>query len=96
MSSLHKNRMVTAVICAMTAILLVPAAASACSIDDTNYLESFLDTSCVQTLTNTALDAQGGVRLTTNGDASATTWDTDTDFDTGVTFLSHAVSGRSA
>ncbi|MGK2878594.1 MAG: hypothetical protein ACSLFF_08475 [Solirubrobacterales bacterium] len=73
---------------ALAMFIGLPAGASACSVDDTNYLESFLDTSCVQTLTNTALDAQGGLRLTTNGVASATTWDTDANFDTGVTFLS--------
>lgn len=88
MSSLHKNRMVTAVICAMTAILLVPAAASACSTDDTSYLDSFLEQSCLQSTTNTALDAQGGVRLTTNGTPVSTNWDTDTDFDDGVTYSS--------
>jgi predicted GH43/DUF377 family glycosyl hydrolase len=71
-------------------VVIAPSAAFACSVDDTNYLESFLDTSCVQSLNSTALDAQGGLRLTTNGSASATTWDTDAHFDTGVTFQSVA------
>jgi predicted GH43/DUF377 family glycosyl hydrolase len=77
-----------AIAIAATLVVALPTAASACSVDDTSYLESFLDTSCVQSLTNTALDAQGGLRLTSNGAASSTTWDTDTDFDNGVTFQS--------
>ena len=42
--------------------------AAACSHDDTAYFETFLDTSCLQApLSKTTLDAQGGLRLVTNG-----------------------------
>ncbi len=37
---------------------------------------------------NTTLDALGGLRLATNGAATTTSWDTDTDFDSGVNFQS--------
>ena len=39
-------------------------------------------------LLNTTLDAQGGLRLTTNGTPGVTPWDTHTDFDNGITFQS--------
>lgn len=71
---------------AIALFALSPAPAHACSVDDNNFLEAFLDASCIQSQTNTTLDAQGGVRLTTNGSAGTTTWDTDTQFDSGVTF----------
>jgi predicted GH43/DUF377 family glycosyl hydrolase len=59
----------------------------ACSQDDANYYETFVDASCLQQpLTNTALDAQGGLRLATNGVPSVTSWDTNTDFNTGVNY----------
>lgn len=67
---------------------LAPSAAQACSVDDNNFLESFLDASCIQSQTNTTLDAQGGVRLTTNGTPVSNSWDTDTDFDNGITHQS--------
>ena len=71
------------------AALLLPAASQACSRDDAVFYETFLDTSCLQLpLLNTTLDAQGGLRLTTNGVAGATTWDTDSDFDSGIAFQS--------
>src|ERR1043166_3998955 len=61
--------------------------AAACSHDDTAYFETFLDTSCLQApLSNTTLDAQGGLRLVTNGVPATTAWDTDTDFVNGVNF----------
>jgi predicted GH43/DUF377 family glycosyl hydrolase len=70
-----------------TAAMLLPAAGQACSRDDAVFYETFVDTSCLQLpLLNTTLDAQGGLRLTTNGVAAANTWDTETDFDTGITF----------
>lgn len=69
--------------------LAVPGKALACSHDDTHYFESFVDATCLQApLTNTTLDAQGGLRLATNGVPSLTTWDTDTDFNNGITFQS--------
>jgi len=38
----------------------------ACTHDDTNYFETFIDTSCLQLpLSNTELDALGGLRLVT-------------------------------
>ena len=47
--------------------LALPAAARACSNDDTAYFDGFLDTSCLQALNGTTLDTFGGLRLTTNG-----------------------------
>src|SRR5215467_5385050 len=67
--------------------LVLPGRAFACSHDDANYFETFVDTSCLQSpLTNTTLDALGGLRLATNGTPFVTPWDTDTDFNTGVTY----------
>src|SRR6266545_3823339 len=75
-----------AVVVAATA-LAAPEAAQACSRDDSVFYETFIDTSCLQLpLTNTTLDALGGLRLTTNGAPSATLWDSKTDFDNGVTY----------
>ena len=69
--------------------LLVAAPGNACSRSDTLFYETFLDASCLQLpLTNTTLDAQGGLRLTTNGVASTSAWDSDTDFDSGITYQS--------
>jgi predicted GH43/DUF377 family glycosyl hydrolase len=69
--------------------LAVPGRAMACSHDDSNYFETFVDTSCLQLpLSNTTLDALGGLRLATNGTPSTTTWDTNTDFNNGVTYQS--------
>jgi predicted GH43/DUF377 family glycosyl hydrolase len=67
--------------------LAVPGRAFACSRDDSNYYETFVDTTCLQApLNNTTLDALGGLRLATNGTPFTTTWDTDTDFNNGVTY----------
>ena len=69
--------------------LAVPVRALACSRDDANYYETFVDTSCLQLpLTNTTLDAMGGLRLATNGTPTTATWDTDTDFNNGITYQS--------
>ena len=69
--------------------LAVPGRAAACSRDDASYFETFVDTTCLQApLTNTALDAQGGLRLVTNGNPLTSTWDMDTDFNSGVTYQS--------
>lgn len=77
--------LVLAVFCA----LAVPGKALACSRDDSNYYETFVDTSCLKApLTNTALDAQGGLRLVTNGAPLLSSWDTDTDFKNGISFQS--------
>lgn len=63
--------------------------AAACSHDDSNYFETFVDTSCLQLpLTNTTLDALGGLRLATNGTPANATWDTDSDFNNGVSYQS--------
>jgi len=71
---------------AAAAALSGPSIAAACSQDNATYFESFLDTTClVSALTNTTLDALGGLRLATNGAPSALAWDTDTEFTTGVT-----------
>src|SRR5262245_61208652 len=68
---------------------MVPGRAEACSHDDAAYFETFVDSSCLQPpLTNTTLDALGGLRLATNGAATTTSWDTDADFDNGVNFQS--------
>ncbi len=66
---------------AATAVLSGPSLAAACSQDNATYFESFLDTTCLQVpLTQTTLDALGGLRLETNGPATLKTWDTDGDF----------------
>jgi predicted GH43/DUF377 family glycosyl hydrolase len=65
--------------------LLAPSAAYPCSRDDATFYETFLDTTCLQLpLTNTTLDALGGLRLTTNGVPTATAWDNDAHFGTGI------------
>jgi predicted GH43/DUF377 family glycosyl hydrolase len=72
---------------ALLAALIAPGRAAACSHDDTAYFETFLDASCLQTpLSNTTLDALGGLRLVTNGTPVTTAWDTDTDFVNGINF----------
>ena len=69
--------------------LALPGRAFACSRDDSNYFETFVDTGCLQQpLTNTTLDALGGLRLATNGAPFMTTWDTNTDFNSGVSYQS--------
>ena len=63
---------------AAAAIFLAPLS-QACSRSDTIFYETFLDVSCLQQpLVNTTLDAQGGLRLTTNGTPGVTPWDSDT------------------
>ena len=75
------------ILLALLGTLIAPGRAVACSHDDTAYFETFLDTSCMQLpLSSTTLDALGGLRLTTNGTAVTTPWDTDADFDGGVNF----------
>jgi predicted GH43/DUF377 family glycosyl hydrolase len=74
-------------------LLLTLAAAgpaAACSKDDTAYFDGFLDSSCLLApLTNTTIDTFGGLRLTTNGTATTTSWDvTNPDFTTGVSYQS--------
>lgn len=67
--------------------LAVPGRAFACSHDDSNYFETFVDATCLQApLNNTTLDALGGLRLATNGVPTSTIWDTDTDFKNGVNY----------
>ena len=71
----------------VAAAVVLPGAGQACSRADTLFYETFLDATCLQLpLTNTTLDAQGGLRLTTNGAPTASAWDSDTDFDNGITF----------
>ena len=68
---------------------MLPAAASACSRDDTAWFETFVDSSClVAPLTSTTLDALGGLRLVTNGAPLTTSWDTDTQFSGGINWES--------
>src|SRR5215469_5362029 len=75
--------------CAALCALATPGRALACSHDDSNYYETFVDSTCLQSpLTNTTLDALGGLRLATNGAPFTTTWDTDTDFNNGVNYQS--------
>ena len=45
-------------------------------------------------LTNTTLDAQGGLRLDDERRAAVSTWDTDTDFDNGVTLPESSLPAR--
>ena len=84
---MRRVTLLAAVISAVT--LLGPSAAEACSRDDAAFYETFIDTTCLQLpLTNTTLDALGGLRLTTNGAPNVTPWDSNTDFDSGVTYQS--------
>jgi predicted GH43/DUF377 family glycosyl hydrolase len=74
---------------ALFVALAAPGVAQACSRDDATFYETFLDTTCLQTpLTNTTLDALGGLRLGTNGAPTTTPWDSDVDFNTGVGYQS--------
>lgn len=80
-------RRVAVAVVAATAALSAPSIASACSQDNATWLESFLDETCLQTpFTNTTLDALGGLRLATNGTPVTTSWDTDAQLTSGVTF----------
>jgi len=84
---MHRAALLAALFAAVA--LVAPSAAQACSRDDSVFYETFIDTSCLQLpLTNTTLDALGGLRLTTNGAPSLTPWDTNTDFDNGITHQS--------
>jgi len=75
--------------CAALCALIAPGQAFACSHDDSNYYETFVDSTCLQSpLTNTTLDALGGLRLATNGTPFITPWDTDTEFNNGVSYQS--------
>src|SRR4029450_5455589 len=71
---------------AIAACLAVPGTGWACSVDEIGHFETFLDTTCLQTpLGTTALGGLGGLRLTTNGAPVSTLWDTDSQFDAGIT-----------
>jgi predicted GH43/DUF377 family glycosyl hydrolase len=71
------------------AAMVLPPLSQACSRSDTLFYETFLDVTCLQQpLVNTTLDAQGGLRLTTNGTPGVTAWDTDTEFANGITHQS--------
>src|SRR5689334_11185358 len=77
----------TAAAAAVGVSLALVTPALACSKDDTAYFDTFQDSSCLQTpLQNIALDPLGGLRLATDGVADATTWTTDTQFASGVTY----------
>lgn len=78
-----------AALAAVAASLALATPALACSKDDTAYFDTFLDSSCLQTpLQGIELDPLGGLRLATNGTSTPSTWDTDTDFATGVSYQS--------
>ena len=82
---MHRLSLLAAVFAAVA--LAGPSLGQACSRDDGVFYETFIDTTCIQLpLNNTTLDAMGGLRLTTNGVSTATSWDTDADFDHGVTY----------
>ena len=66
---------------AIAAVLLGSSIAAACSQDNATYFETFLDPTCLKVpLTQTTLDALGGLRLDTNGTVTAKLWDTDVNF----------------
>ena len=66
MGWMHRFALLAAVFAAVA--LTAPSVGQACSRDDSVFYETFIDTSCLQLpLTNTTLDALGGLRLTTNG-----------------------------
>ncbi|HEU4943467.1 MAG TPA: hypothetical protein VFT18_09385, partial [Gaiellaceae bacterium] len=80
------HRLAVSAAVAAALVLSAPSVAQACSRDDSVFYETFIDLTCLQEpLTNTTFDALGGLRLTTNGTPTATTWDSQTDFDSGVT-----------
>jgi hypothetical protein len=74
--------------CVVVCALAAAPSAYACSRDDSNYYETFVDSTCLQPLTNTTLDALGGLRLSTNGNPLTSTWDTDADFNNGISYQS--------
>lgn len=77
----HRVRRAMIGLAAIAAALLGSSIASACSQDNATYFETFLDTSCIQLpLTQTTLDALGGLRLDTNGTVTNKLWDTDINF----------------
>ena len=82
----HGWRMLVA---ALAALLVSAPAAAACSTSDTEYFDGFLDSACLVTplASQVELDVLGGLRLKTNGaQTTLPVWDTDTDFDDGVTY----------
>lgn len=74
-------------VAAVAVLLLAPASAGACASDDTAYLDSFPDMSCLLTAgsSNMEIDADGGLRLATGGTATPTSWDTPAQFDNAPT-----------
>jgi predicted GH43/DUF377 family glycosyl hydrolase len=83
------RRFPVALLAAVAGVFLAAPAAHACSVDDTAYFDGFLDAQCLTApLQNTTIDTFGGLRLTTNGAPTTTPWDTNADFDTGITYQS--------
>ena len=79
------HRLATCVAVFAALLLTAPAVGQACSRDDSVFYETFIDLTCLQQpLTNTTFDALGGLRLITNGAPATATWDSQTDFDSGV------------
>ena len=77
----HHVRRVVIGLAAIAAALLGSSIASACSQDNATYFETFQDPTCLQLpLTQTTLDALGGLRLDTNGTVTNKLWDTDVNF----------------
>jgi predicted GH43/DUF377 family glycosyl hydrolase len=75
--------------CVVVCALAAAPSAYACSRDDSNYYETFVDATCLQQpLASTTLDALGGLRLSTNGNPLTSTWDTDADFNNGISYQS--------
>lgn len=75
------RRALAAVLATCAALLVGAPAALACSQDATAYFDSFLETDCLETpLTNTELDALGGLRLTTNATSTHSIWTSSDDF----------------
>src|SRR5688572_10463643 len=69
---------------ALAVVLVAAPAAHACSTDDTSWFETFIDDSCLTSMTATEIDPFGGLQLATNGLLARVRWDTVADFTTGA------------
>ena len=65
----------------VAALLAAPSSAGACASDQTSYLDSFPDATCLLLGAGTEIDADGGLRLKTGGATTAAVWDTPAQFD---------------
>ena len=68
----------------LVALLVLAPAAFACSRDDNNYFDTFVDQSCLSSVNFLDFDPLGGLRLATTGsNITQAIWDTSAQFTTG-------------